>query len=225
MDFVLWLGWVAAVTATLVGLPQAVRLWKTRRWDGVSAVNWELRLACNLGWFAHGLIIGQWNIIVTNILAALISVVVLWLLYHLFDVSLVRTLGIGVVVGAAMIVGDIWFGSAAFGLIACVPSLIGNCGQSVDLVRSRRLNGVSPAYLSVYCVNQVLWLSWGMLVHDSGTAICSAIICAVVTFNMAWYLLRYAGVPAFHPRPEPAGTWVTDPRGDYDEVALEKCSL
>ncbi|MCB0913285.1 MAG: hypothetical protein KDB60_16890 [Propionibacteriaceae bacterium] len=41
MSSVEFLGWLAALTASLLGVPQAVRLWRTRVTAGPSLVAWQ----------------------------------------------------------------------------------------------------------------------------------------------------------------------------------------
>lgn len=53
------LGWAGTVTAVVLGLPQLVRLARTRNVEGLSLPAWQAFLAVNLGWTAHGIAIGQ----------------------------------------------------------------------------------------------------------------------------------------------------------------------
>ncbi|MGB4271197.1 MAG: PQ-loop domain-containing transporter, partial [Propionicimonas sp.] len=61
MSAVELLGWLGALTATLLGLPQAMRLMRTRNTEGLSLMAWQATLVINIGWTAHGIVIGQWN--------------------------------------------------------------------------------------------------------------------------------------------------------------------
>jgi uncharacterized protein with PQ loop repeat len=53
------IGWAATVFGTILGLPQVVRLIRTRRIDGLSLTAWQAILTVNIGWTAHGISIGQ----------------------------------------------------------------------------------------------------------------------------------------------------------------------
>ena len=68
-----------------------------------------------------------------------------------------------------MIGVDLAFGTAAYGVVAVFPALFANAGQSVELIRSPSVAGVSPMFLVGGVLNQVLWLTWGLLVPDAGT--------------------------------------------------------
>jgi uncharacterized protein with PQ loop repeat len=190
------LGWIGACTSTLIGLPQLVRLWRTRDVSGLSPFFWMLKLGLDTGWALHGLNIGKWNMVVPNALALLITLAVLWLLHRERGLSYVR-LGVpGTLLLGALTGLDWGLGSFAFGLVAGLLAVVASSGQSVDLLRSPKVTGVSPLFLVVYNLNQAIWITWSYLVNDSGTIIAGWLTELVVGFNLLWWVARTLGVPA-----------------------------
>jgi uncharacterized protein with PQ loop repeat len=63
------IGWAGTVSGTILGLPQALRLVRTRRVDGLSLTAGRAMLVVNLIWTAHGISIGQLPQIVTSALS------------------------------------------------------------------------------------------------------------------------------------------------------------
>ena len=61
-------GWGAALVGTVLGLPQVYRLARTRNVEGLSLPAWQAILALNIAWTSHGVILGQPNMIVPNVL-------------------------------------------------------------------------------------------------------------------------------------------------------------
>lgn len=202
MSLVTILGWVAALVGILLGLPQLIHLIRTRHTEGVSLIAWQTLLLLNLMWAVHGVLIGQWNMIVTNVFALLTTVPILVLMCRHRGLSLVRTLLPSVVGAAAVVAIDLGLGAAAFGVAALVPGTMVNAAQSVELVRSRSIVGVSPAFLVGAVLNQALWLSWALLVPEVGTIIAASVAIVITAFNLAWWGVRRAGVRAFFPYPE-----------------------
>jgi uncharacterized protein with PQ loop repeat len=102
-----------------------------------------------------------------------------------------------VAAAAVVVVIDAWLGAGFFGVAAIIPGTIVNVAQSVELVRSRSVAGVSVVFLVLAAVNQLLWLSWALLVPEWGTIIAASVALVIVTFNVLWWGLRRLGVRAF----------------------------
>lgn len=190
-------GWLGALTATILGIPQAIRLLRTSDTRGVSLVAWQAILAINIGWTSHGIVLGQPAMIVPNALALAATVPVLVVLARSHGLGPLQVFLPGLLGAAAMIGVDLLLGSAGYGLAALVPALIANAGQGIALVRSPVVVGVAPGFLLIQVVNQALWLVWALLVPDRGTQITAVVTGLVAVFNLAWWLLRRAGLPAF----------------------------
>ncbi len=190
-------GWLGALTATLLGVPQAWRLIRTRNIEGLSLVAWQANLVINIGWTVHGIVLNQWNMIIPNSLAMSATLPILILMQRELRLRLFRVLLPGVLGGVAMVLVDVFAGSAAFGSVALIPALLANAGQSVALVRSPRVVGVSPGFLVTQVVNQAVWLIWAVMLPDSGTQIAAFVTGCVAVFNLVWWLLRQFGLRAF----------------------------
>lgn len=187
-------GWGAAFVGTVLGLPQVVRLVRTRDVAGVSLPAWQVILGLNVGWLVHGFLIHQLNMIVPNGLGMIVTLTILRLMAREERRPMLPTLLPGVVIGAVMIAFDLAFGSATFGAFAVIPAVFANIGQSIELVRAPRVVGVSPVFLVGAVLNQALWLAWGLLVPDPGTIIAATVTGTITLFNLAWWGLRMAGL-------------------------------
>lgn len=190
-------GWGGTVTGTLLGIPQLVRLARTRNVEGLSLRAWQATLAINLGWTAHGIGIGQVPQVVTSALSLVATVPILFLLSRDLGRNPVLVFLPGLALAAVMIAIDRIFGSAAYGAFAVVPAVIANAGQTVALVRALHVRGVSPVFLLLAVLNQVFWLSWAILVHDAGTTIAAITTGSISIVNLGWYGARRAGVRSF----------------------------
>ncbi|MFN8137530.1 MAG: hypothetical protein U0R79_08170 [Propionicimonas sp.] len=157
----------------------------------------------------HGLLIGQPPQVVTNVLALLTTVPILVLMARGLDRPVAATLLPGAVLGVAMIAIDLLLGSAAYGVVVTVPSVVIAGGQTVELARARDVRGLSPVFLVLGLVNITLWETWGLMVGDSGTMIAVSIAMAIGVVNFVWFVLRRLGLRALFPRD-----------GDEDAVPL-----
>ncbi len=191
------LGWVATVVGTVLALPQLVRLARTRNIEGLSLVGWQTALVLNLAWTAHGISIGQLPQILSSSLALFSTVPILVMMAHELGRGVVATVLPAIAVAAVMIAVDVFLGSAAYGIVAIFPGIAITAAQSVELVRSEHVRGVSPASLVLGFANLTLWGAWAFLVHDSGTIIAVSTTWFVGLFNLLWYALRRFGLRAF----------------------------
>ena len=213
------IGWAGTVSGTILGLPQVLRLVRTRRVDGLSLTAWRAMLVVNLIWTAHGISIGQLPQIVTSALSLCCTVPILYLMARELRRHLVPVLLPGLLAAGVLIAIDQFLGSAAFGAAAIIAAVVANAGQSIELVRSKRIVGVSVMFLILAVVNQGLWLSWAILVPDIGTKIFATVTGIIAVFNLTWWSLRIlglrplfvAGIPGEVPRhtevqPQPASS-------------------
>ena len=187
-------GWAGTASGTILGLPQVLRLVRTSRVDGLSLTAWRAMLVVNLSWTAHGISIGQVPQIVTSALSLCCTVPILYLMARELQRHLLPALLPGLLATGALIAVDQMFGSAAFGATAIVAAVVANAGQSIELVRSKRIVGVSMLFLIFAVVNQVLWLSWAILVPDAGTMIFATVTGIITVFNLFWWSLRILGM-------------------------------
>ena len=201
MSLVDVVGWSATLVGALLGLPQLVRLVRTHNVEGLSLFAWRSILCLNLIWLVHGIRIAAPPQIVTNLVALGITLPLLVLLARSVGRPLLRLVAPSLAAAAVIIAIDYSLGSLAFGIAAMVPGVFANGGQSVELVRARLVSGVAPMFLVLACLNQVLWLTWAVLVHDPGTVFAASLTLAMTTFNLSWFGLRRRGVRAFFARP------------------------
>jgi uncharacterized protein with PQ loop repeat len=190
-------GWAAAFVGTVLGLPQAVRLARTRNVEGMSLPFWQVVLGLNLAWTAHGIILAKANLIVTNVFGVVPTLAILVLMARELLRPLPRVFVPGLLIAAIMIGVDLVLGTAAFGVVAIWPALFANAGATLELVRSPRVTGVSPLFLLGSVVNQALWLAWGLLVPDMGTQIAAAFTLGIVGLNLLWWAARKLGLRSF----------------------------
>jgi uncharacterized protein with PQ loop repeat len=186
--------WAGTVSGTILGLPQVLRLIRTRRVDGLSLTAWRAMLVVNLSWTAHGINIGQVPQIVTSALSLCSTVPILYLMARGLHRRLLPVLLPSLLAAGALIAVDQLFGSAAFGAVAIVAAVVANAGQSIELVRARRIIGVSVLFLILAVVNQGFWLSWAILVPDAGTTIFATVTGTITVFNLIWWTLRMLGL-------------------------------
>jgi uncharacterized protein with PQ loop repeat len=177
-------GWAAAFVGTVLGLPQVVRLARTRNVEGLSLPFWQLILALNIAWTSHGIILVKANLIVPNVFGLASTLAILIMMARELGRPLGRVFLPGVLIAAAMIAVDLVLGTAAYGMVAMWPALIANAGQTLELVRSPRVTGVSPVFLIGGVLNQALWLGWGLLVPDVGTQIAATSTLAITGINL-----------------------------------------
>jgi len=194
-----YLGWAGTLTAILLGLPQLIRLARTRNVEGLSLPAWQAFLAVGIGWTAHGITIGQAPQIVASALSLASTIPILYLLSRHLHRNFLLTLLPGLVLAAIMIGIDQIFGSGAYGAVALIPAVIANAGQSVALIRAPHVGGVSVLFLILAVLNQVLWLAWSILVADLGTIIAAGTTGTIALFNLIWYIARQLGVPPIWP--------------------------
>ena len=197
MTLVLLVGWAAALVGTVLGLPQMIRLARTRNVEGLSLPAWQIILGLNIGWTSHGVTLGQLNLIVPNVLGLASTLPILFLMSRELGRPLPRVLLPGILLGVGMIATDLLFGTAVYGMVALWPALFANVGQTLELIRSPRVAGVSPFFLIAGVLNQALWLWWGTLVADAGTMITATTTLGITGVNLVWWILRQAGLRSF----------------------------
>jgi hypothetical protein len=122
-----------------------------------------------------------------------LHVPILYLMARELQRHLLPVLVPGLLAAGALVAVDQILGSAAYGTMAIIPAVVSNAGQSIELVRSPRIVGVSVLFLILAVVNQGLWLSWAILVPDIGTVIVATVTGIVTVFNLIWWSPRILG--------------------------------
>ncbi len=198
------LGWAGTVSGTILGLPQVLRLIRTRRVDGLSLTAWRAMLVqpqLDCARHQHRTGSADRDQCPEPVLNRADPVPEARGLHRrLLPVLLPSLLAAGILIAV-----DQLFGSAAFGAVAIIAAVVANAGQSIELVRSPRIVGVSVLFLILAVVNQGLWLSWAILVPDAGTTIFATVTGTITLFNLIWWSLRMLGLRALlaadHSRP------------------------
>jgi uncharacterized protein with PQ loop repeat len=185
------IGWAGTVSGTILGLPQVLRLVRTGRVDGLSLTAWRAMLVVNLTWTAHGISIGQVPQIVTSVLSLCSTVPILYLMARELQRLLLPVLLPGLLAAGVLIAVDQILGSAGFGTAPIIAAVVANAGQSIELVRSKRIVGVSVLFLVLAVVNQGFWLSWAILVPDAGTMIFATVTGIITVFNLIWWVAAH----------------------------------
>jgi len=193
------IGWAAALIGIVSGLPQLARLFRTRDVNGLSLFGWQILLGLNLGWMSHGFLVAQVNLWVPNLIGLVTTGSVLYLMASVLKLNLFRVGIPGLITGALMAVADVLFGSAIFGILAIIPAILVNIGQSVELVRAPVVHGVSVATLIAGFATQLSWTWWGILVPEPGTIIAASVTGLITGFNLLWWVFRKLGMRAFWP--------------------------
>jgi uncharacterized protein with PQ loop repeat len=194
------LGWVATVVGTFLATPQLVRLARTGNVEGLSLVGWQTALVLNIAWAMHGINIGQLPQILSSALALFTTIPILVLMSRALGRRVLPTMLPSFAVAATMIAIDGFLGSAAYGIAAIFPGIAITAAQSIELVRSEHVRGVSPVSMALGFVNLTLWFAWALLVQDPGTIIALSISWVIALFNVVWYVLRRLGLRAFFVR-------------------------
>lgn len=210
MTWVAIVGWIATATGMTLGIPQLVRLARTRNVDGLSLVGMQAVVSMNIGWMMHGVWIGQPPQAIASGVSLLTVLPTVILMSRTLGRRTSMTLLPSFTLAAVMIGVDQILGSSAYGSFALIPMVIALGGQTVALVRSPHVMGVSTPTLALGAINQGLWTVWAFLIGDSGSMISCTMGSLFVASNVVWYVLRRNGLRAFLP---------------YDEVLVEEPHL
>jgi len=65
----LWVGYMAAILGTICWIPQAVQVWRARETKALSLPAQALFLATVMLWLIYGVMIGDWPLILANVVA------------------------------------------------------------------------------------------------------------------------------------------------------------
>lgn len=185
------LGWVAACTGMLSGLPQLVRLLRERTSAGVSLPMWQLNVAALYAWSCHGFHIGQFSLLISNLLLAVTSTAVVVMICRDRNQSIWVKLVPAFLLSAFLFgVIDLLLGPLVYGLVAVLPLAVGQVTQLLDLRRSVDISGVSGGFLAVNMLVQALWLVWAVLMGEYAVTAASTVMTLLTGANLVLYLWR-----------------------------------
>jgi uncharacterized protein with PQ loop repeat len=173
---------VATVLGSWMAFPQARRIARTRRVDGVSATWIGVSLAINCWWLTYGLVTGVWALVPVSTMSLV--------LYGVMGVFFVRSVGRAAVPGLALgvlvlgmlplpflVVGGWELAGVAVGLsygVQLLPAV-------VESLRSSALSGVSSATWIIAFVEAVLWLAYGIGMADLALILAGVVGAAMST--------------------------------------------
>ncbi|MDR1791401.1 MAG: hypothetical protein LBR20_07095 [Propionibacteriaceae bacterium] len=184
------IGWIAVALALIVGIPQFIRLMRTRNADGISLVYWRLYLGIPAAWVAHGIIMGTPQTWACNGGVLVMNCAIVFMIHQVRKIPLWKLVLPGLVILAVLLPTDLLFGSAVFGVPIALLQLLGNMHQSLMLVRSASVAGVSVGFAVIMLLSQIAWCSWALSVPDPGMAMASGTTGLVNAFNLVWLLHR-----------------------------------
>jgi uncharacterized protein with PQ loop repeat len=187
------------VVATLLGswmaFPQARRIARTRRVDGVSATWIGVSLALNAWWLSYGLVVGVWALVPVSIISLLLYGVMAWFFVRSVGRSAVAGLAIGVF-GLGMVplpfllIGGWEVAGVAVGLsygVQLLPAVVASLRTSV-------LSGVSSTTWIIAAVESSLWLVYGL-----GVGATALTLAGLVGVLMASVILMRLAVTGHRP--------------------------
>jgi uncharacterized protein with PQ loop repeat len=187
------------VAATLLGswmaFPQARRIARTRRVDGVSATWIGVSLALNAWWLTYGLVTGVWALVPVSIISLLLYGVMAWFFVRSVGRSAVPglalgVLGLGMVPLPFLLIGGWELAGVAVGLsygVQLLPAVVAS-------LRTSALSGVSSTTWIIAAVESWLWLVYGL-----GVGAAALTLAGVVGVLMASVILARLAVTGHRP--------------------------
>ncbi len=167
---------VATVLGSGMALPQARRIVRTRRVDGVSATWIGVSVAINGWWFAYALATSLWALIAVSVASlALYSVMAVGFVASVGRRGLVGlaagAFGLGMIPLPFLVFGGWGMAGVVIGLcygIQLLPAVVAVCRTSV-------LAGVSAATWSIGWVESLIWLLYGWAIGDPALLLAGAV--------------------------------------------------
>jgi uncharacterized protein with PQ loop repeat len=167
---------IATVLGSWMAFPQARRIARTRRVDGVSSAWIGESLAINGWWLTYGLVVGVWALVPVSIVSLLLYGVMGWFFVRSVGRPALPGLalgvfGLGMVPLPFLIVGGWGLAGVAVGLsygVQLLPAVVASLRTSV-------LTGVSSATWIIAFVEAALWLVYGLGVGDVALTLAGAV--------------------------------------------------
>jgi uncharacterized protein with PQ loop repeat len=158
---------VATVLGSWMAFPQARRLVRTRRVEGVSATWIGVSVAINAWWLSYGLAADVWALVPVSAISlglygAMAIVYVKTVGRSALASLAVGMLGLGMIPLPFLVVGGWTLAAVAIGLsygVQLLPAVVAAC-------RSRDLSGVAPSTWLIAWAEAALWLAYGVGVGD-----------------------------------------------------------
>ncbi len=186
---------VATVVGSWMAFPQARRIARTGRVDGVSATWIGVSLAINGWWLAYGLIVGVWALVPVSIISLVLYGAMAWFFARSVGRAALRgfalgMFGLGMVPLPFLVIGGWGLAGVAVGLsygVQLLPAVVAS-------LRTRVLSGVSSTTWIIAFVEASLWLVYGMGVGDIALT-----LAGVVGVTMASVILTRLALTGHRP--------------------------
>ena len=167
---------VATVLGSWMAFPQARRIARTRRVDGVSPTWIGVSLAINGWWLTYGLTVGVWALVPVSIVSLLLYGAMGWFFVRSVGRPALPGLalgvfGLGMVPLPFLMVGGWELAGVAVGLsygVQLLPAVVAS-------LRTSLLSGVSSATWIIAFVEAGLWLVYGVGVGDVALTLAGAV--------------------------------------------------
>lgn len=180
------------MVGALFSLPQFIRVLRSGNTAGLSQMAWQLQTAVPMAWLAHGIIYSMPNQIACNTVVVSSSLGIIYFLVKHRGLNWFRVLSPILVIAGILATIDLFFGQLAFGLVVLLPGSLGLIAHLRDLVRARDISGVSPGFLAVGLLGQLLWLSWSFMIGDPAVTVQSTMLVLLLVINLAVWSVRTA---------------------------------
>lgn len=192
----------ATVLGSWMAFPQARRIARTRRVDGVSAVWIGVSLAINGWWLTYGLAAGVWALVPVSIVSLVLYSVMAWFYVRSVGRAAMPGLalgmfGLGMIPLPFLVIGGWELAGVAVGLsygVQLLPAVVASLRTSV-------LSGVSSATWIIAFVESGLWLVYGLGVGDIAltlAGVVGAAMASVILVRLA--ITGHRPFVVLHPR-------------------------
>jgi len=165
-------GWLAGGIGIATGWPQVWRLWVGRRHEGLSLTANVLGVLYATAWLLYGIASHSFVQIATTTLGVVVLSVILFGHLRLTRPALREWLPV-LVVGLVVLGVMFTAGARPLGITASIATISGVAPQVVLLGRARARTagrvdaaGVSRPRWVMSCAANLLWVGYGLLVHD-----------------------------------------------------------
>ena len=200
---------IATVLGSWMAFPQARRIARTRRVDGVSATWIGVSLAINGWWLTYGVVMGVWALVPVSSVSLVLYGVMGWFFARSVGRAAIPgfalgVFGLGMVPLPFLLIGGWELAGVAVGLsygVQLLPAVVAS-------LRTRVLSGVSSTTWIIAFLEAALWLVYGLGVSDVALT-----LAGVVGLVMASVILMRLAITGHRP------FVVLDPRRRLELVA------
>lgn len=155
------IGWAAAVTSAVWGLPQCVHILRAGSTDGVSAGAWQATFWSGTSWAGYGVLTDRPQVIWCNAVMTVATVSILLLAVRGSD-RRAASLWLPSVIGSVLtIVAFSALGEGAFTVAMVLPMLGAQSLHLYGAVTSHETRGLSVAAFAVGSSSHALWALYG----------------------------------------------------------------